>query len=106
MKKIILSIDTSKHDKLIVGLNIDSREVVLEEGFDFRKSQGVLPLIEKILKQKHVVFSELTEIKVNPGPGSFTGVRVGVAIANTLGLALQISINGKKIGQTVEPVYE
>lgn len=106
MKKIVLSIDTSRHDKLIIGLKVDEKEVVLEEGFDFRKSQGVLPLIEKILKQEDVAFSELSEIKVNPGPGSFTGVRVGVAIVNTLGLVLQIPVNGNAVGKPVEPIYE
>lgn len=106
MKKIVLSIDTLRHDKLIIGLKVDEKEVVLEEGFDFRKSQGVLPLIEKILKQEDVAFSELSEIKVNPGPGSFTGVRVGVAIVNTLGLVLQIPVNGNAVGKPVEPIYE
>ena len=106
MKKIILTIDTSKYDVLIVCLKIDEKEVVIEEKFDFRKSQGVLPLLKKILKQENVDFSEITEIKVNPGPGSFTGVRVGVAIANTLGLVLQISVNGNAIGKPVEPVFE
>lgn len=106
IKQAILSIDTSKHDMLLVGLTIDGREVKLEEGFDFRKSQGVLPLIEKIMAQEGISFKDLSEIKVNLGPGSFTGVRVGVAIANTLGLTLQIPVNGNKIGKPVEPVYE
>jgi len=45
---------------------------------------------------------EIKEIKVNVGPGSFTGTRVGVAVANALGFALSIKVNGKKM---VKPVY-
>ena len=106
MKNIQLSLDTTRHDKLIVGLKIDGRVVVLEESFDFRKSQGILPLIEKVMTQERIGQKDLTEIRVNPGPGSYTGVRVGVAIANTLGLVLQIPVNGNEIGMPVEPVYE
>jgi len=106
MQKVVLSMDTSKHDKLIVGLTIDDKEVILEEKFDFKKSQGILPMIERILKQNSINVSELTEITINPGPGSFTGLRVGVAIANTLGLVLQIPVNNNDSGIPVEPVYE
>lgn len=105
-KRIIFSIDTSKQDTSIVRLTIDEKEVVIEEKFDFKKSQGILPLIEKLLLQEGVVLSEITEISVNVGPGSFTGVRIGVAVANTLGLVLQIPVNGNAVGKPVEPVYE
>lgn len=37
---------------------------------------------------------DITAIEVNTGPGSFTGTRVGVAIANALGFALNIPVNG------------
>ena len=106
MKKIILSLDTSRHDKVVVGLRMNEREVIIEEKFDFKKSQGILPLIERMLFQQKVGFNKITQIKVNPGPGSFTGVRIGVAVANTLGLVLQIPVNGNAIGKPVEPVYE
>ena len=48
--------------------------------------------------------SKLTGIEVFKGPGSFTGLRVGVAIANALGAAMDIPVNGKK--QLVEPTYK
>ena len=43
--------------------------------------------------------------EVNRGPGSFTGLRVGVAIANALGFLLKIPVNGKRVGELEEPVY-
>jgi tRNA threonylcarbamoyladenosine biosynthesis protein TsaB len=68
-------------------------------------SQVLLPMIVAILKKKKLEFSNLTAIEVNVGPGSFTGTRVGVAIANALGYALDLPVNGKK-GKIAEPVYE
>ena len=44
-------------------------------------------------------------IEVNAGPGSFTGLRVGASIANALSFALGIPVNGKPLGEIVEPRY-
>lgn len=100
----ILIIDTSSNKEIKVGLEIDGKKHVLTHLID-RKNQEVLPLIEKLLKKYKLKLKDLTEIKVNSGPGSFTGLRVGVSIANTLGFLLKIPINGKKVGEIVEPVY-
>lgn len=67
-------------------------------------SQVLLPLIVKILKKHKKEFNDLSQIQVRIGPGSFTGTRVGVTIANALGYALNIPVNGKK-GKIVTPVY-
>lgn len=60
-------------------------------------SQALLPLIEKVLKDDKLDINELTGIEVEAGPGSFTGLRVGVSVANALGFSLAIPVNGKKI---------
>ncbi|OGD89347.1 tRNA (adenosine(37)-N6)-threonylcarbamoyltransferase complex dimerization subunit type 1 TsaB [Candidatus Curtissbacteria bacterium RIFCSPLOWO2_02_FULL_40_11] len=67
-------------------------------------SQVLLPMIIKVLKQNEIKFSDVTSIEVDTGPGSFTGTRVGVAIANALGYALKIPVNGKK-GKIALPRY-
>lgn len=101
---MILSIDTSDSSITKVVLKKNGDEIILEEKTDHTKSQNVLPLIEKLLKQKNVALQDLTGIEVNVGPGSFTGVRVGVTVANTLGWALGIPVNNQK--PPVLPVYE
>ena len=65
-------------------------------------------MIMELLKAQSSKLQAITEIEVNPGPGSFTGLRVGAAIANALGYALKIPVNGKRPWemQIVEPVYE
>lgn len=57
-------------------------------------SQVLLPLIDKILKVNNLQYSDLTSIEVAEGPGSFTGLRVGASVAQALGFALNIPVNG------------
>jgi len=95
-----LFIDTSDGKKTIVKLE----EMVLEKTSESHDSQQALILIEEILKKNKKTLQDLTEIEVNEGPGSFTGLRIGIAVANTLSFVLDISVNGKR--QLVLPKYE
>ena len=79
---------------------------MIEQKIDHQKAQIVLPLMEELLKKHKLQLSDLNAITVNTGPGSYTGIRVGISIANALGFALQIPINGTEIGAFVTPVYE
>lgn len=102
---MILKIDTTKNNEVVVEL-VDpltkkSDKLLKPQKFG---SQALLPLIVKILKKNRKDFFDLSQVEVNRGPGSFTGTRVGVAVANSLGFALNIPINGKK-GKIVLPVY-
>ena len=102
---MVLKIDTTNTEEITVSLKTQktAREDTLVSRQQ-RGSQVLLPMIVKILKKNKANFKDITQIKVNPGPGSFTGTRVGVAVANALGFALNVSVNGKK-GKIVTPVY-
>lgn len=102
----ILHIDTSSSQTVKVGLQIGSKTTYAKSKVKTLKAQAVLPLLDKLLKREKVKLKDIDSIKVNTGPGSFTGLRVGVAIANALGFALNIPINGKKVGEIVTPAYE
>jgi len=95
-----LYLDTSDNQKTIVGLD-DER---LEKPTGKERSQQALLLIDQILKKNKKKISEITEIEVNLGPGSYTGLKIGVAIANTLSFALDIPVNGQR--KLVLPKYE
>lgn len=101
-----LKIDTTKTEETIVEL-IGSQGEILDRLTEVQKkgSQVLLPMIVKILKRNNAAFENLTAIEVACGPGSFTGTRVGVAVANALGFALNLPVNGKK-GKIAEVVYE
>lgn len=99
---ITLFIDTSDNKVISVGLKSDGKEYIKKQKTDHRKAQAVLPLIENILKERKLSLQDINAIEVNSGPGSFTGLRVGITIANTLGFLLKIPVNDRNM---VEPVY-
>lgn len=100
---IIVFIDTSAIDTARVTLVIDGKSFQKVRESRTLKSQTLLPLIEEILSEHHNKFSEITEIRVETGPGSFTGLRVGCTVANALGMLLDIPVNGKR--ELALPVY-
>ena len=101
----ILIIDTSSSEEVKVGLKINGKEYFITSTTNKLKSQAVLPLIDKILRKHKLIIKDIASIQVNRGPGSFTGLKVGVVIANTLSLVLQIPVNGKKVGELEVPDY-
>jgi len=96
-----LYIDTSDNTKIIIGLDKKRWEFKTKR----HKSQKLLDLVDKTMKKNKKTLKDISEIEVNLGPGSFTGLRVGVSVANALGWALKIPINGKIVGELVEPKY-
>ena len=99
-----LYIDTSNGQKIMVG--IDDKRFKTDARQE--KAQKLLPFINEVLKKEGKKIKEIKEIEVNTGPGSFTGLRVGVSVANALGWALDIPVNGKDLrkGESVEIEYE
>ena len=103
-----LFIDTTCNKEIIVRLSIDGKDFEEKREIENNRTQIVLPLIQQLLKEHNLSAKDLDTIEVNEGPGSFTGVRVGVSIANTLSFALQIPVNTitiQKDGHLVEPIY-
>ena len=101
----ILYIDTSNNKEVTVVLKIEGKEYLEKQVLDHRRAQVILPMVDALLHEKGLTLQDLDGIEVNPGPGSFTGLRVGIAVANTLGFLLKIPVNGKKVGESVEPIY-
>ena len=102
---MVLFIDTSDNKQVTVALRINGKNIHFSQLLDRQKAQVVLPLLEKLLHDTGHKLKDITAIQVSPGPGSFTGLRVGVAIANTLGFLLQIPVNDHPIGESVLPQY-
>jgi|SRR3989344_5722095 len=104
--KTVLLIDSSDNKQIVVGLKIDNNKYFLKHKADSRKAQVILPLTQEILRKHKIGIGDISSIEVNTGPGSFTGLRVGISIANTLGFILKVPINNKKVGDLVEPSYK
>lgn len=75
-----------------VGLR-HSGGLLLERSTESRRAaQQLLPMTEKLLRAARINLSELAAIGVINGPGSFTGMRIGVGIAQGLAYAAQIPV--------------
>lgn len=87
-----LFIDT--HDaEILIGLFEDDELIDQRQKVSSRNhSDYTMPMIDDILKSNNLSVHDLNTILVVNGPGSFTGVRLGVTIAKTLAYTLNIPI--------------
>lgn len=92
----VLSIDTGTANKIIVSLVVGEKKISKGSEQKFG-SQALLSTIQEVIKEAGLELKDLNEIKVAIGPGSYTGLKVGAAVANALGFALNIPVNGKKM---------
>ncbi|WML42682.1 tRNA (adenosine(37)-N6)-threonylcarbamoyltransferase complex dimerization subunit type 1 TsaB [Neobacillus sp. PS3-40] len=90
----ILAIDTS-NNTLGVAL-FDEDRVLGEYITNMKKNHSIriMPAIHTLIKDCDRVPGDLTRIVVAKGPGSYTGVRIGVTIAKTLAWTLNIPLVG------------
>lgn len=105
---MILFIDTAQKNCTVGLYDIDNLDSVT---WEWKKDTGgeVLEAIKKILFKNKVELSEIDAIAVNRGPGSYTGVRVGVTVANTLGWTLNIPVFGyslEDIGKVAKKIAQ
>ena len=63
-------------------------------------AEALIPLIARVMKRSDMIFRDLGRIAVTTGPGSFTGVRVGLAAARGFGVATGVPVVG--VGPHVE----
>jgi tRNA threonylcarbamoyladenosine biosynthesis protein TsaB len=70
-------------------------------------AERLIPMIEEVLSEASLSLQDMTRIGVTVGPGSFTGIRVGVAAARGFALSLRIPAVGVTTLQVVaEQVLE
>lgn len=60
------------------------------------QSQVLLPQIDKLIRYKKIRLNDFKTILVYQGPGSYTGLRVGISVANALAFSLNIPVIGTK----------
>ncbi len=87
----ILALDTST-PALTVALQAGQKTHVKHRDNDSKHSRDVLTVIDTLFAKAGLVPSNLDAVAFGQGPGAFTGVRLGVAIAQGLGLALNLPL--------------
>lgn len=80
-----LSISVVKEGKVVA-------EVV--QNIKLTHSVGAMPAVEEVMKKAGITPADLDAIAVSEGPGSYTGVRIGVTVAKTLAWSLQKPLVG------------
>lgn len=93
---MILHIDTKDKKTIRVSLKKNGKVVKSLSWENEYGSQVLLPIIMKLLQTTNYSLQTFKSIEVETGPGSFTGLRVGVSVANALAYSLGIPVNGKK----------
>ena len=91
---LLLAFDTATA-VVTVALH-DGRSVLAEANAEgaVRHAEALVPSIASVLQQAGASRTELTDIVVGVGPGPFTGLRVGLVTARTLGMVLGVPVRG------------
>ena len=91
---MLLAFDTAT--PLVTVALHDGEDVVCELVSDrpLQHGEQLAPLIDRALRETGLVREHLTAIGVGVGPGPFTGLRVGLVTARTLGFVLELPVYG------------
>jgi tRNA threonylcarbamoyl adenosine modification protein YeaZ len=91
---VLLALDTAT-PLVSVALHDGERVVVeLSSEHPMKHGEHLAPLVARALDEAGIVRQDLTAVAVGVGPGPFTGLRVGVVTARTLGFVLDIPVYG------------
>ncbi len=93
---MLLAFDTATATVTVCLFDEDNGTVIAErDGVGPMKHGELLaPAIDEVLSEAGVSRVDLTSVVVGVGPGPYTGLRVGVVTARTLGYALRIPVRG------------
>lgn len=97
MTKFLLFIDTSTNNSVIAVLNSDKvlDKVVWDSSGEL--SNSLLVKVDELLKKLNINLSDISSIAVNLGPGSYTGLRIGISTANAISWSRKIPIRSAKL---------
>ena len=92
----VLAIDTSCGACSVAVYDGNARESIARESRLMARghSEALAPMIERLMKDVEGGFPGLGRVSVCIGPGSFTGIRVGIAMARAIALTLEIPVIG------------
>lgn len=90
----ILALDSSGLVASVAYLEDEVIKGVLSVNYQKTHSQTLLPMLDELVKTLNIDLNGIDYIAVSNGPGSFTGLRIGVATVKGLGLSIKKQIVG------------
>jgi tRNA threonylcarbamoyladenosine biosynthesis protein TsaB len=100
---LILAIDTALDACAAGVLDTDAGKLIAQESQVMKRghAEALMPLIARVIRESGIGFAALDRIAVTTGPGSFTGLRVGLSAARGIALAA----NKPVVGATTLTAY-
>ncbi len=85
---LILAIDTALDACSAAVLDTNAARLIAHESEPMKRghAEALMPLLARVIKQAGIAFADLDRIAVTTGPGSFTGLRVGLSAARGIAL--------------------
>src|SRR5579871_252090 len=93
---LILAIDTALEACAAAVLDTTTSKVLASESQAMKRghAEALMPLIARVMRDSGLQFAALDRIAVTSGPGSFTGLRVGLSAARGIALAADKPVVG------------
>jgi tRNA threonylcarbamoyladenosine biosynthesis protein TsaB len=93
---LILAIDTALDACAAAVLDTGTGRLIAQESQPMKRghAEALMPLIARVMKESALPFAALDRVAVTTGPGSFTGLRVGLSAARGIGLAASKPVVG------------
>ncbi|MGI6751203.1 MAG: tRNA (adenosine(37)-N6)-threonylcarbamoyltransferase complex dimerization subunit type 1 TsaB [Anaerovoracaceae bacterium] len=90
----LLAIETTGRKASVALINQKGDVYSISSPKELSHLQNLIPMISTLLKERGLAIEDLSCIAVSQGPGSFTGIRIGMATCKALAMALQIPVIG------------
>ena len=101
-----LTIDTRNSKEVKVILEKEGSVIEEVSLSSNGRAESVINLLHRALEKSKTDVQEIKTITFEKGPGSYTGLKAGVAVANALSFALNIPINKLPVESFEVPVYD